>query len=274
MEEKAVEEQKPNRLQRTWSDTLFAEYKKKYYDEERKQFEEQISRWDRVKLTWSNIFGGDDFCESWFPNELLHLGGFIGFGIGAIYETASQMDEFRKKHDQFVAAGHLKEKWMLHKTAMFRCANDGLRTGLVCAIVPTLASCVLLTSISYHNAIKPLDFGIVTTASLAAIALSRGRYLNLRYAGCAFGAGFSLACLLNGYFWLKGTSISEYRYNTVHQMVKLKDKTLNEMSWREYENMPEDSSESIRRIRERQLDLKRRWQERAEAKKLKEKVAN
>lgn len=240
-------------VQRTDPKRLYREYQQ-YFIDDRLKREETTTGWDRLKLTWRNMLTGTDVHEANSFDTVLVLGSLGGFIFGCINDSVQRLRDFRKQHDDFVAAGLLKEKWQLHKVAMFRTVKEGVKMSLICTFAPVAASCAILSSMSYRNNINPFDFGVIIAATSAAFNIKKPNSLILRHATMWFGVGAAVAVAIRAYMWFAGTSMSEFRYNTVDSRDRL-HVMMSRASWDKYKDMPQ-----FQHLHEREADIQQSWQ--------------
>ena len=259
-----VDRTKMTHKERTNPDRLFAEYSA-YFAADRDARDERTTGWDRLKLTWYNILQGYDGFESRIFSECLTVGMFLGFGYGALNDSVQRIRDFQRQHDEFVAAGLLKEKWQLTQTVMFRTAKSGVRMGLLCMSIPMVSLCACLSSIAYRNSVHPLDFGCISAATLAAFNLNKSRSVILRHSAAGFGVGVAAACATRLAMWVTETSVSDFRYWAVTRRQR-SDEMLSRKSWERFKDLPDAGP-----LHEREMDMQAAWlrqKERLEAERL------
>ena len=239
-------------LQRTDPGRLFREYEQ-YFIDERVKRDAESTGWERLQKTWYNWYAGVDAFEHFMLNCVILFGGVGGVAWGVFNDSAEPMRQFHKQHDEFVHAGHLKEKWQLTKVAYFRTAMNGIRMGTICLLTPMGLTFSILSSLSYRNDVKPLDFAVIFGTASALFNIKKPNSVILRRAGVAFGFGFAAASAIRTYYWVTGKSVSEFRYWAVTRRDR-SNEMMSRKSWERYKDIPE-----VKHLHERELDLQESW---------------
>lgn len=240
-------------VQRTDAKRLLREYDQ-YLQEDRQRREEQVTKWNRLKNTWNNMFfGGTDAFEAQLIHVVVGLGWMGGLVYGAVNDSRQRLRQFHQQYDEFVAAGLLKEKWQLHKVAVFRTVKDGVRMGLICATVPLCLSAGILSSLSYRNDVHWFDFGVLFSASSAAFNIKKTSSIILRQSAMAFAVGAGIALVSRAWIWWHWGSLSEYRYYAVYGRTR-SNEMMSRKSWEVYKTIPQ-----YKELYERELDMQESW---------------